>query len=133
MVRSALLLLVIATSLCARAGAQRLGASFPHDSLTLPHHNFLPAQTPVPTPHKSPFLAWFLSWVVPGAGQGYNGQWGKAAAFFVPAVAAGAIAISNRCATEFHKPCVSAFVLWGATDVGSQIDAANSASAINRR
>ena len=47
-----------------------------------------------PADRKSPFLAWFLSWLVPGGGQGYNGQWGKAAGFFGVAAVGFGIVVS---------------------------------------
>jgi hypothetical protein len=56
----------------------------PQDS-SLPRVTLPPIQADSGRRHKSPVLAWFLSWLVPGGGQGYNGQWVKAAGFFVPA------------------------------------------------
>jgi hypothetical protein len=85
--------------------------------------------------HKSPFLAWFLSWLVPGGGQGYNGQWAKAAAFFVPAAVGFALAVSNdgfSCSGDCTSRDVGLVIL-AAASIGSQIEAPLAASSINRR
>ena len=84
--------------------------------------------------HKSPFLAWFLSWLVPGGGQGYNGQWGKAAAFFVPAAAGFAVVAASdgfSCTEDCGTRDVG-LVIMVAASVGSQIEAPIAASKINR-
>lgn len=88
-----------------------------------------------PADRKSPFLAWFLSWLVPGGGQGYNGQWGKAAGFFGVAAVGFGIVVSNEgpvCRTDCG-PRDAGLALLLAASVGSQIDAPITAAAINRR
>ena len=95
---------------------------------------FQPIQADSSRRHKSPFLAWFLSWVVPGGGQGYNGQWGKAAAFFVPAVVGFALVASNdgfACSGDCGTRDVG-LALLVVSSVGSQIEAPIAASKINR-
>jgi len=90
-------------------------------------------------PHKSPALAWALSLLVPGGGQGYNGQWGKGAIFFgVVAVGMG-IYVQNgggNCIVGQGENCgaasAGAFLAVGGW-IGSQIDAPLTAAAINRR
>lgn len=101
-----------------------------------------PAATPsqpraqVTTGRKSPGLAFFLSFLVVGAGQGYNGQWGKA--FLMAGGVVGSFAIANagadKCTWEDDCGQVAGgvigmlgFALW------SWIDAPISASAINTR
>jgi hypothetical protein len=97
----------------------------------LQYADFAIPQSPAAARHKSPFLAWFLSFLVPGAGQGYNDQWGKAAAFFGGAVAGVVIANHEEC--NSFGPCTGAgFWLLVASSVGSQIDAPVSAAAINK-
>ncbi len=84
--------------------------------------------------HKSPFLAWFLSWVVPGGGQGYNGQWGKAAAFFVPAAVGFGLVVANdgfSCDTDCGTRDAGLVVL-AVSSIASQIEAPIAASKINR-
>jgi hypothetical protein len=84
--------------------------------------------------HKSPVLAWFLSWLVPGGGQGYNGQWGKAGLFFVPAVVGVALAASNdgfSCSGDCGTRDVG-LALLVVSSVASQIEAPIAASKINR-
>jgi hypothetical protein len=84
--------------------------------------------------HKSPVLAWFLSWLVPGGGQGYNGQWTKAAAFFVPAAIGFGIAAANdgfSCTGDCGTRDVGLGIMVAAS-IGSQIEAPITASKINR-
>jgi hypothetical protein len=106
----------------------------PRDSsLPRPLTFSLPEATPSPR-HKSPFLAWFLSWLVPGGGQGYNGQWVKAAAFFVPAAVGFGLVVSNdgfNCSVDCGTRDAG-LVLLVASSVGSQIEAPIAASKINR-
>ena len=93
------------------------------------------AQAPDTARHKSPVLAWFLSWLVPGGGQGYNGQWTKAAAFFGAAAVGFALVASNdgfSCSSDCGTRDVGLGILIVAS-LGSQIDAPISASAINRK
>jgi hypothetical protein len=95
---------------------------------------FQPVQADPSRHHKSPVLAWFLSWLVPGGGQGYNGQWSKAAAFFVPAAVGFGLAASNdgfSCSDECGTRDVGLVIL-AAASIGSQIDAPITASRINR-
>ena len=84
--------------------------------------------------HKSPVLAWFLSWLVPGGGQGYNGQWTKAAVFFVPAAIGFGLAASNEgfsCTGDCGTRDLGLGMLVVAS-IGSQIEAPIAASKINR-
>lgn len=95
---------------------------------------FSEADTASTPRHKSPFLAWFLSWLVPGGGQGYNGQWGKAAAFFVPAAVGFGLVVANdgfSCNTDCGTRDVGLVVL-AVSSVASQIEAPIAASKINR-
>ena len=94
-----------------------------------------PPQTAVEARHKSPVLAWFLSWLVPGGGQGYNGQWGKAAGFFIAAAAGFALVLSTdgfscsgSCGTRD-----AGLVVLAISSIGSQIEAPIAASNINRQ
>jgi hypothetical protein len=83
--------------------------------------------------HKSPALAWFLSWLVPGGGQGYNGQWLKAAAFFVPAAVGFGLAADEGFSCSANCGSRDAgLVILAAASVGSQIEAPIAASRINR-
>ncbi len=90
----------------------------------------------VTTGRKSPGLAFFLSFLLVGAGQGYNGQWGKTA------LMAGGFLASYGVASAGTEDCseldecgqlaagvvgMIGFALW------SWIDAPISASAINTR
>ncbi len=84
---------------------------------------------------KSPFLAWFLSWLVPGGGQGYNGQWGKAAAFFGGAAVGFALVTSNdgwACGGDCGARDTG-FAILLVSGLGAQIDAPISAARINRK
>jgi hypothetical protein len=94
--------------------------------------SFSMRQAPSRVQHKSPFLAWFLSFLVPGGGQGYNGQWGKAAAFFGGAVVGLVVANQETC-DSFSFCSGPGFWLFVASSVGSQIDAPITAAAINKR
>ncbi len=82
--------------------------------------------------HKSPLLAWFLSFLVPGGGQGYNGQWGKAAAFFGGAVTGVVVANQETCNSLSFCTGPGIWLLV-ASSVGSQIDAPISAATINKK
>jgi hypothetical protein len=102
-----------------------------HDSISVRQVHFSVPQSPGGVRHKSPFLAWFLSFLVPGGGQGYNGQWGKAAAFFGVAVVGVFVESQETCNSFF---CTGpGFWLYAASSVGSQIDAPISSAAMNRR
>ncbi len=86
---------------------------------------------------KSPALAFLLSFLIVGAGQGYNGQWGKGAGMFIGMWASfGVLAAGADDCVFGDSGCGVAavgffgmlgFALW------SWIDAPISASAINRR
>ena len=103
-----------------------------HDSMSVRQVHFPVPQSPGGVRHKSPFLAWFLSALVPGGGQGYNGQWGKAAVFFGVAVVGAVVAIPETC--KSYSLCTGPwFWLTVASSVGSQIDAPITSAAINRR
>ena len=87
---------------------------------------------------KSPGTAAALSALIVGAGQGYNGEWGKAAGFFGGAVVLGGAAIeaanSDACSREDDCAAAGAYVLgWIAVAVWSIVDAHKSAKAINER
>lgn len=90
----------------------------------------------VTTGRKSPGVAFLLSFLIVGAGQGYNGQWGKALLMAGGAVTSLAIAgagaedcVDFEDCGRFTLGVVGAlgFALW------SWIDAPISASAINTR
>jgi hypothetical protein len=90
----------------------------------------------VTTGRKSPGLAFFLSFLIVGAGQGYNGQWGKtllmAGGFWAGvAIANGA---SEDC-VDFDECGTFAAGVVGAVGfaIWSWIDAPLSASSINTR
>jgi hypothetical protein len=108
-------------------------SSFP-DSSSPRRFTFHPLQVEAKPRHKSPVLAWFLSWLVPGGGQGYNGQWTKAAAFFVPAAVGFGLAASGdgfSCSGDCGTRDVGLVIL-AAASIGSQIEAPIAASKINR-
>jgi hypothetical protein len=95
-----------------------------------------PTRPQVTTGRKSPGVAFLLSFLITGAGQGYNGQWGKAAIMFGGQVASLAIAVGAAEDCADFDDCgtfgagiagILVFGLW------SWIDAPISASAINRR
>jgi len=90
----------------------------------------------ITTGRKSPGVAFLLSFLIVGAGQGYNGQWGKAFLMAGGAVASVAIASSGAQDCADYDECgrmaagvigALGFALW------SWIDAPISASAINTR
>ena len=89
-----------------------------------------------PQKRKSPSTAWALSFVYPGLGQAYNGDWGRAAGFAVPATIGWGLYWSSweDCVVN-HTNCatrnVSATIILAAW-IGAQIDAPRRASAINR-
>jgi hypothetical protein len=105
-----------------------------HDS-SLPRPLTLPQmQADSSRRHKSPVLAWFLSWLVPGGGQGYNGQWTKAALFFVPAAVGFGLVASNdgfSCTGDCGTRDAGLALLL-VSSIGSQIEAPIAASKINR-
>ena len=117
-------------------GSSRLSAAdFRSNAANVPWVLPFPLQDPVARRHKSPFLAWFLSWLVPGGGQGYNGQWVKAAAFFGGAMVGVALVASNDgfvcsgdCGTRD-----AGLALLVVSSLGSQIDAPITAAKINRQ
>jgi hypothetical protein len=105
------------------------------DSIGLPSFSWAPVPASAAAQHKSPFLAWFLSWLVPGGGQGYNGQWGKAAGFFVAGAAGFALVVANDgfdCSSDCGPRDLGLGIL-AAASIGSQIEAPIAASAINRK
>jgi hypothetical protein len=104
------------------------------DSNSRPLLTFYPTVADSGARHKSPVLAWFLSWLVTGGGQAYNGQWAKAAAFFVPAAVGFGLMVSNNglsCTADCGTRDVGLGFLVAAS-VGSQIEAPIAASRINR-
>jgi len=90
-----------------------------------------------PPKRKEPVAAWGLSFVYPGLGQAYNGDWGRAAAFGIPASAGWGLYWNSweDCVVN-HTHCatrnVSVAIILTAW-VGAQIDAPRRASAINRK
>ncbi len=97
------------------------------------------AETTVNPPgQKSPGTAAVLSALIVGAGQGYNGEWGKAGLFFGGAVLLGGAAIEAYNADEcyYNDECSAAggYALgWIALAIWSIVDAHKSAKAINQR
>jgi len=89
-----------------------------------------------PQKRKSPEAAWGLSFVYPGLGQAYNGDWGRAVGFGVPASIGWGLYWSSweDCVVN-HTNCmtrnVSAAIILTAW-IGAQIDAPRRAFAINR-
>ena len=84
---------------------------------------------------KSPALAWFLSFLIPGGGQAYNGQWGKAGLDFAGAVIFASVAqagvedcVNNDECADYTVGLVGYLAVW----IASQFDAGMSASKINR-
>jgi hypothetical protein len=72
--------------------------------------------------------------LVPGGGQGYNGQWVKAAGFFVPAAVGFGLASSNdgfSCSSDCGTRDAG-LVLLLVSSLGSQIEAPIAAGKINR-
>jgi hypothetical protein len=97
-------------------------------------YTFQPVPVDSSRRHKSPVLAWFLSWLIPGGGQGYNGQWTKAVAFFVPAAVGLGLAASDdgfSCSGDCGTRDAGLVIL-AAASIGSQIEAPIAASKINR-
>jgi hypothetical protein len=97
-----------------------------------------PTTRQVTAGRKSPGLAFLLSFLITGAGQGYNGQWGKGLLMFGGAVASIAVynagtetddcVLNDECSQrDAGLAALAVFWLW------SVIDAPISASAINRR
>ena len=88
---------------------------------------------------KSPFVAFALSFlVIPGAGQAYNGQWGKGGLMLGGVAVSFGVVLADDCDVFYTaNNCgfltaaglvgVAGFVLW------SWIDAPLAANAINRR
>jgi len=95
-------------------------------------------QSPV-SGRKSPGVAFLLSFLVPGAGQGYNGQWGKAGVMFGGFVVSSAVLLSGFCTDSCsdNPSRDRSFVVGALGFVGfpvwSWIDAPRSASRINER
>lgn len=90
-----------------------------------------------PMKRKSPVAAWGLSFVYPGLGQAYNSDWGRAAAFAIPASAGWGLYWNSweDCVVR-HTHCATRSVsvaLILTAWVGSQIDAPRRASAINHK
>ena len=89
-----------------------------------------------PQRRKSPETAWGLSFVYPGLGQAYNGDWGRAVGFGIPASIGWGLYWSSweDCVVN-HTNCatrnVSATIIMAAW-IGAQIDAPRRAFVINR-
>ncbi len=95
------------------------------------------AQEREPQKRKNPAAAWGLSFVYPGFGHVYNGEWGRAAAFAVPAsIGWGLYWNSWEDCVVNHTTCatrnVSVAIIMTAW-IGAQIDAPLRARAINRK
>jgi hypothetical protein len=91
-----------------------------------------------PQSAKSPGTAALLSVLIIGGGQGYNGEWGKAAAFFGGGLVAGAATLEALASDEcFYGDDCAAAGGWAlgyiAIAVWSIVDAHKSAKAINAR
>ena len=85
---------------------------------------------------KSPLAAFALSLLITGAGQGYNGQWGKGGLMFLGSVTSIAVAVNNAPDCADYEECgafSAGMVGWVGFMLRSWIDAPVSASAINRR
>ena len=87
---------------------------------------------------KSPWLAFGLSYLLPGAGQAYNGQWGKGGLMLGGVAVSFGVVLADDCDVFYTaNDCgfltaagvvgMVGFVLW------SWIDAPITANAINRR
>lgn len=88
--------------------------------------------------YRDPFVAGAFSFLIPGAGQGYNGQWGKGVMFLGSEVAmiwlSSSVASSRTCSGGESQTCplaqglaVAAVGTW----VWGIVDAARSAKEIN--
>jgi hypothetical protein len=88
--------------------------------------------------HKEPALSFVLSLLIVGGGQGYNGQWGKAAVMFGGAVIGADLFLSNYECYGYYgcsynsTASIGALLLVGNV-LWSVIDAPIAASGINRR
>jgi hypothetical protein len=105
----------------------------PHGSSFPLHRTLLGSQDSITKRHKSPFLAWFLSWLVPGGGQGYNGQWAKAGLFFGGAVTGVVLVASDGGIPCDGGACDAGLALALISSLGSQIEAPITAGKINRQ
>lgn len=93
-------------------------------------------RAPVMVGRKSPLAAFALSLFITGAGQGYNGQWGKGGLMFLGSVTSIAVAINNAPDCADYEECgafSAGMIGWVGFMLWSWIDAPVSASAINRR
>lgn len=99
------------------------------------------ATTSVAPEHKEPALAFVLSLLITGAGQGYNGEWGKAVVMFGGAVVGLDLIVKsyNDCGGFYLSSCsssssasIGAVLLVGSV-LWSVIDAPIAASNINKR
>ena len=84
---------------------------------------------------KSPGLAFLLSFLIVGAGQGYNGQWGKGAGMFIGELASFGVLVAGASDCFIVSGCgvsVAGFVGMVGFALWSWIDAPISASKINR-
>lgn len=85
---------------------------------------------------KSPALAFLLSFLIVGAGQGYNGQWGKGVGMFageLVSVGVFAAGIDDCASGDNCGVSLAGFVGMVGFALWSWIDAPISASKINRR
>jgi hypothetical protein len=110
-----------------------LMASLRQEGSSFPLHRLVLATQESVARHKSPFLAWFLSWLVPGGGQGYNGQWAKAGLFFGGAVTGVVLVASNGGIPCDGGACDAGLALAVVSSLGSQIEAPITAAKINRQ
>src|SRR5687767_7574239 len=89
-----------------------------------------------PQKRKTPVVAWGFSFLYPGLGQAYNGDWGRAVGFGVPASIGWGLYWSSweDCVVN-HSNCATRNVSAGiilAAWIGAQNDAPRRAIAINR-
>lgn len=115
--RSTLLLLcslVLAGSFGDAADAQETKAAAPQLVIVQQH---------------SPVLAGVISALIPGSGQAYNGQWGKAAWFFAGQVSLAVVAANE--ADNEAEDCAIDTAAWAKTaKLGDSFECANSGSTV---
>jgi hypothetical protein len=89
-----------------------------------------------PEGKKAPAAALALSVLIPGAGQAYNGDWGKAALIIGGELVAAALIVSGVSCADNSNDCPNltiGLLMAAGFTIGSWIDAPLSARKINRR